>query len=100
MRATIAGALLGASVGHDASRNRSGHYVTETERRCEVIDYTEHEEQLVGLIVVKIPVTRVQGPFNQPGTKTLPGKLIRVAGGGDADSLSYESSVEELSRYP
>ncbi|EGV51454.1 membrane protein [Candidatus Endoriftia persephone str. Guaymas] len=72
--ATIAGALLGASVGHDASRNRSGHYVTETERRCEVIDYTEQEEQLVGYRVKY----RYKGQVFTTRTKSHPGKHIRV----------------------
>ena len=71
---TVAGALLGASVGRDfGRRSGSSSYVT-TERRCEVVDRFEEQEQLVGYDVSY----RYQGRVFTTRTDSHPGKFIQV----------------------
>lgn len=73
--ATLAGALVGSAVGHDVSqKNRDGHYVTRTERRCEVEDRVSYEEELVGYRVKY----RYDGRVYTTRTREHPGKYINV----------------------
>ncbi|MEJ2593411.1 MAG: glycine zipper 2TM domain-containing protein [Candidatus Thiodiazotropha sp.] len=73
--ATVAGAMLGSAIGHDASRNRNGgYYTTTTERRCEVTHKTTHEEELVGYDVTY----RYNGRLFTTRTQEDPGKRIPV----------------------
>lgn len=74
--ATVAGALLGSAIGHDIShKNRDGgYYTTSTERRCEVIQQTSYEEELVGYDVTY----RYQGRLFTTRTDEHPGKRIPV----------------------
>lgn len=70
---TAAGAVLGASIGHDASARPTSRYVT-TERRCEVVERVDREEQVVGYHVTY----RYQGGTYTTRTRQDPGKWLRV----------------------
>jgi uncharacterized protein YcfJ len=71
---TVAGTLLGASIGNDISRHDRGRrYVTE-ERRCELRDRYEYEEQLVGYRVEY----RYKGQTLVTRTREHPGRRIPV----------------------
>lgn len=73
--ATVAGALLGSAIGHDMSHQKAGgYYTTSTERRCEVIQQTGYEEELVGYDVTY----RYQGRLFTTRTQEHPGKRIPV----------------------
>jgi uncharacterized protein YcfJ len=73
--ATVAGALLGSAIGHDISHKKSGgYYTTSSERRCEVIERTSYEEELVGYDVTY----RYQGRLFTTRTDEYPGKRIPV----------------------
>jgi uncharacterized protein YcfJ len=72
--AAVAGALLGGAIGHDLSRKeRSPGYVT-TERRCEMVDHFEEQEELVGYRVKY----RYKGNIFWTRTSEHPGKRIPV----------------------
>ena len=78
---TIAGSLLGASVGRDASyrntrhrRNRSTSIVESVERRCEVEEIRHEEERIEGFNVTY----RFQGREYVTRMKSDPGPEIRV----------------------
>ena len=73
---TVAGTLLGASIGNDISQQkRRGRYYTTVERRCEVEQHYSYEEKRVGYRVKY----RYKGNIFETRTKTEPGKRIRVA---------------------
>ena len=71
---TVAGALLGASVGRDFTRPSGRTSYLTTERRCEVVDRVEEQEQLVGYDVSY----RYNGRIFSTQTDAHPGKFIRV----------------------
>ncbi|MEJ2454948.1 MAG: glycine zipper 2TM domain-containing protein [Candidatus Thiodiazotropha sp.] len=74
--ATVAGALLGSAIGHDISnKNSGGYYTTSSERRCEVIEHTSYEEELVGYDVTY----RYKGRLFTTRTDEHPGKRIPVS---------------------
>lgn len=89
---TLAGSLLGASVGNDLS-HRGRHYesgYTRTERRCEVVNESRWEDQMVGYRVTY----RYRGKEFVTRTQKHPGKRIRVRvgiepGHGEAVTGSY-----------
>ena len=80
---TVAGALLGGSIGHDVSRRRAASYVS-TERRCEVVEQFDREEQVVGYHVTY----RYKGNTFTTRTRHDPGKWLRV-----------RVAVEPIERY-
>ena len=71
---TVAGALLGASIGHDLSRRGGGRSYVTSERRCEWVDSYREEEYLVGYDVTY----RYQGRLFTTRTSSHPGKYIQV----------------------
>jgi len=72
---TVAGALLGASIGHDhnTSRYRQRPSVGHV-KRCETVDRYEQEQQLVGYRVKY----RYEGQTYYTETTEYPGKFIPV----------------------
>ena len=73
---TIAGALLGASIGHDATRHRakSGYRTYAVERRCEIEQISYQEERIDGYKVGY----RYQGHNYVTQMRNAPGDSIRV----------------------
>lgn len=73
---TVAGALLGASIGRDMARpHPHGQRVyTTTERRCEVLDEYYEEERIEGYRVTY----RYKGKRFETRTDHHPGKRIRI----------------------
>ena len=72
---TVAGALLGASMGHDYNTSRyRGRPRVENVRHCETVDRYEQEQQLVGYRVKY----RYEGQTYYTQTTEYPGKFIPV----------------------
>lgn len=71
---TVAGTLLGASIGHDLTPRRRGRGHFDRVRHCEVVDQYEQEQQLVGYRVKY----RYEGQTFYTRTTEHPGKHIRV----------------------
>ena len=72
---TVAGALLGASMGHDYNTSHyRGRPRVENVRHCETVDRYEQEQQLVGYRVKY----RYEGQTYYTQTTEYPGKFIPV----------------------
>jgi uncharacterized protein YcfJ len=72
---TVAGALLGASMGHDYNTSHyRGRPRVENVRHCETVDRYEQEQQLVGYRVKY----RYEGQTYYTRTTEYPGKFIPV----------------------
>lgn len=72
--ATVVGALLGASVGHRVGHHNGGRSYVTHERRCELVDHYDTEEELVGYRVKY----RYKGRIFETRTSEHPGRRIRV----------------------
>ncbi len=70
---TVAGSLLGASIGNDLSA-RPGRPRISREERCELVDHYDQEEQIVGYRVKY----RYKGQTFFTRTREHPGRRIRV----------------------
>ncbi len=70
---TVAGDLLGASIGHDLSARRGRPRISR-EERCELVDHYDQEEQIVGYRVKY----RYNGQTFFTRTREHPGRRIRV----------------------
>ena len=73
---TVAGALLGASIGndHNSAHYRGGRRGVENVRRCETVDHYEQEQHLVGYRVKY----SYEGQTYYTRTTEYPGKFIPV----------------------
>ena len=72
---TVAGALLGASIGHDHNTSHyRGRPAVDHVKRCETVDRYEQEQQLVGYRVKY----RYEGQTYYTQTTEHPGKFIPV----------------------
>jgi len=70
---TVAGALLGASIGHDVSQqSRSGF--GRSDRRCKTVGYYEERQEIVGYRVKY----RYKGNIFWTRTQEYPGRHIKV----------------------
>lgn len=72
--ATVAGTLLGASIGRDLAYDDYGRGYVSRDRRCELVDRYEVEEQLVGYRVEY----RYKGQTFVTHTDEHPGRRIAV----------------------
>ena len=70
---TVAGSLLGASIGHDLSA-RPGRPRISRKERCEIVEHYDEEEQIVGYRVKY----RYKGKTFFTRTREHPGRRIRV----------------------
>lgn len=71
---TVAGALLGASIGHDLGHRGRGRSYLTTERRCETTQRYREQQHLLGYDVTY----RYQGRLFTTRTDSDPGKYIEV----------------------
>jgi uncharacterized protein YcfJ len=71
---TVAGTLLGASIGNDLRARSYRRPLVERVRRCETVDHFEEQQQLVGYRVEY----RYEGQTFTTRTTEHPGEFIRV----------------------
>ncbi len=79
---TIAGALLGGSIGNDLGKRPSHSYTTQ-KRRCETVNHYQEQEELVGYRVKY----RYNGKTYWTRMASNPGRSLRVR-------VSVEPSVD------